>query len=430
MNEINQLGSREIIEANQLLKLRSLFGKLSFSNPFYASKIHQAGLSTEIPSLDTFFSRMPFTDKLQLIEDQRRHPPYGSNLTYDIGCYTRFSRTSATTGKPMCWLDTPKSWEWMLENWAQVYKIAGVNSQDRILFAFSFGPFLGFWTAFESGTRLGCLCIPGGGMSSLARLTTLIDNGVTVLCCTPTYAVRLAEVASDNQIDLSKGRVRVIIVAGEPGGSVGSTVAAVEQFWPGAKVIDHHGMTESGPVSYGCPKRRHVLHVMESSYISEVLNVVGDCKVAEGEVGELILTSLGRVGSPLIRYKTGDLVRLSKRSDCECGSSEVSLEGGILGRTDDMVVVRGVNIYPSAVEEIVRSFKDITEYRVEVQSQGSLDELKIQVECSAKCIDKESVAHRLQMVLRSTFSLRIPVSITARGTLPRFEFKAKRWIRR
>ena len=214
-----------------------------------------AGITVAVSSLDDFSKRMPFTFKQELVDDQRESPPYGSNLSYSIDRYTRLSQTSATTGKPMRWLDTPADWEWMLNNWRQVYQAAEVSSRDRIFFAFSFAPFLGFWTAFESAVGLGCLCLPGGGLSSAARLRMIFENEITVLCCAPTYALRLAEVAAHEEVKLSSSKVRRIIVAGEPGGSIPGACAQIERLWPGARVIDHHGMTEVGPVSYGCPRR-------------------------------------------------------------------------------------------------------------------------------------------------------------------------------
>jgi phenylacetate-CoA ligase len=237
----------------------------------------------------------------------------------------------------------------------------------------------------------------------------MLETHATVLCCTPTYAIRLAEAAVEEKIDISGSSIRRIIVAGEPGGSLAATRAHIEKIWPGARVVDHHGMTETGPVSYGCPVRPGVLHVIESSYIAEVIDE------------ELILTNLGRIGSPLIRYRTGDIVNLV-RGVCACGTSDVALEGGILGRTDDMVVVRGVNIYPTAVEEVLRS-AGVTEYRVEVRTERALTELHIHVEKEPDAI------HRLEAALTNAFSLRIPVSSVPTGSLPRFEAKAKRWIR-
>jgi phenylacetate-CoA ligase len=405
------------IEAAQLAKLRSLLAEVARSNPFYSSKLAKAGVTREISSLDEFFHCVPFTRKQEIVDDQRANPPYGSNLTYPIQRYTRLCQTSATKGKALNWLDTPESWDWMLDSWTQVYRAAGVTAEDRIFFAFSFGMFLGFWTAFDSAARLGCLRIPGGGMSSAARLNAMLDTGSTVLCCTPTYALRLAEVAVEEGIDLSRLKIRRILVAGEPGGSIPSVRARIEALWPGARLVDHHGMTETGPVSYGCPARPGVLHVIESGFIAEVID------------RELVLTNLGRAGSPLLRYRTGDLVEPAADYPCECGSYELALLGGILGRADDMVVVRGVNVYPSAVEEIVRVVGGVAEYRVEIDASRSLPELRIQVEPSAECRDANGLAQRLHAELHHVLGLRIAVSSVPRGELPRFEMKAQRWVR-
>src|SRR5580700_4703139 len=272
-------------------------------NPFYAAKLR--GFSP-----DANLASLPFTRKQELIDDQIAHPPYGSNLTYPLSRYTRFCQTSATTtGTPMRWLDTPENWDWMIGNWLRVYQSASVTAGDRIFFAFSFGPFAGFWIGFDAAVRLGCLAIPGGGMRSAARLRAILENSATVLCCTPTYAIRLAEVAAEENIDLAASRIRAVIVAGEPGGSVPATRAQISRLWRGARVVDHHGMTEVGPVSYGCPARPDVLHVIADSYIAEIIDPLTLQPVPRGVTGELVLTNLGRLGSPLIRYRTGDIVR-------------------------------------------------------------------------------------------------------------------------
>ncbi len=416
------------IEADQLAKLQALVAALVPGNAFYSARLERAGIGDGVSSLNQFRERVPFTNKQELIEDQRARPPYGSNLTFPLDRYTRFCQTSATTGKPLRWLDTPESWEWMLDNWTRVFGAARVTASDAIFFAFSFGPFLGFWLAFEEATRMGCLAVPGGGMRSSARLRTIVDTGVTVLCCTPTYAIRLGEVAAEENIDLAAAKVRTILVAGEAGGSIAGTRAHIEKLWPGARVVDHHGMTEVGPVSYGCPARPGVLHILESAYIAEVIDPETGRPVGSGGTGELVLTNLGRVGSPLLRFRTGDLVERAADSVCGCGSHELALEGGILGRTDDMVVVRGVNVYPSAVEDILRAC-GVAEYRVEVRAHRTLPELNILVELPVPNEDGRSLAHRLEAALSSALALRIPVSCVPGGTLPRFEMKAQRWIR-
>ena len=417
------------IEHDQFLKLRALLAELTPRNPFYSDKLKLAGIGPEISSLDDFLERMPFTSKKELAEDQSRTPPYGSNLTYPLDRYTRFSQTSATSGTPLVWLDTAESWRWMLGNWEQIYQAAGIGSKDRLFFAFSFAPFLGFWTAFEAAMRMGCLCIPGGGLSSGSRLKLILDNRVTVLLCTPTYALRLAEVAAEQKMDLGCGEVRKIIVAGEPGGSVLSMRARIERLWPGATVVDHHGMTETGPVSYGCAARPNVLHIIESSYIAEVLDPGSSRRVHPGQRGELVLTNLGRTGSPLLRYRTGDLVEAAAEQPCECGSHELALEGGILGRTDDMIIVRGVNIYPCAIDEIVRQFEEVGEYRVEVNTTNALTELKIHIEPTSQVKSLNALTKQIEASLYKTFALRIPVQAALSGSLPRFEMKASRWVR-
>jgi phenylacetate-CoA ligase len=420
---------RLAVEAEQLSKLNALVAALRTGNRFYAGKLRNARLESGVSSLKEFWQRMPFTRKEEIVADQQNHPPYGTNLTFSLECYRRFSQTSGTPGRPMYWLDTVESWDWMLENWLRIYGAAGVTPQDHIFFAFSFGPFLGFWTAFECAARLGCLCIPGGGMSNVSRLHTILDNSVTVLCCTPTYAIRLAEVAEEEKIDLADAKVKILILSGEPGAGIPGTRARIESLWHGARVVDHHGMTEMGPVSYGCPKQPGVLHVIESAFIAEVVDPETGRAVDPGTSGELVLTNLGRIGSPLLRYRTGDVVQAAMESSCECGACEMALEGGILGRTDDRLVLRGVNVYPSAIEQLVRASGAVAEYRVEVHAGRVLPEIKIQVEPAPDCPNEAALAERLQSAMHKAFNLRVSVSTVPSGNLPRFEMKAKRWVR-
>jgi len=419
---------RLTISTTQVNHLRTLVSTIVGPNPFYTAKFDHAGLGYKIRDLGDF-AEIPFTTKYQIVENQRLNPPYGNNLTYPLERYARCHQTSGTSGTPLRWLDTPESWDWMLRNWLIIYQAAGVTPADTIFFAFSFGPFLGFWTAFEAGARLGALCLPGGGMSSAARLRAMIEQKATVLCATPTYVLRLAEVAAQEKIDLSQSSVRVIIVAGEPGGSIPATRARIEELWPRARVFDHHGMTEIGPASFECPARPGVLHIIETSYLAEVIDPNTGAILHPGEVGELVVTPLGRVGSPLLRYRTGDLVKPSLDSLCECGRHDMALEGGIIGRVDDMVVVRGVNVFPSAVEEVVRSVPGVVEYAVQISNSGALAEMSVAAEF-APCGDLLAErARQLEAAFERAFSLRVPVTVAQPGALPRSDTKAKRWIR-
>jgi phenylacetate-CoA ligase len=406
---------RAALEIDQFSKLQLLLKAMIPTNPFYAAKLRNCG---EIKSLEDFTRQVPYTTKIELLEDQKAHSPYGSNLTFPLEAYTRFSQTSGTSAAPLRWLDTAESWDWMLGNWRTIYHAAGASAGDRVFFAFSFGPFLGFWTSFEAAAKLGLLCIPGGGLSSEARMRAIIDTGATILCCTPTYALRLGQVGS------AGSQIRTIIVAGEPGGSIRSTRTQIERLWPGARVFDHHGMTEVGPVSYECGERPGTLCVVESSYLAEIVDPVTRQPVGIGQTGELVLTTLGRTGSPLLRYRTGDLVRKAFVNDT------LAFEGGILGRSDDMVIVRGVNLYPTAIEQIVREHVEIAEYRVELGKSGAMDEIAITIEPADGCAAPALLVSQLESELRGAFGLRIPVSLVDRGAaLPRFEMKAKRWVR-
>ena len=414
--------SREALQAEQLRKLRELIREILPSNRFYAEK-----LGSSPPELGDFATirQIPFTEKKDLVADQEQTPPYGTNLTFPIHSYTRAHQTSGTSGRPLRWLDTPESWQWMVESWKTVFKKAGAGHEERFYFAFSFGPFLGFWLAFEAASQLGGLCLPGGGLSSIGRLQSILEQEVTVLCCTPTYALRLAEVAQEESLDLSRSRVRLIVVAGEPGGSIPATRKRLESAWPGARIFDHHGMTEVGPVTYECPENPGRLHVIESAYLAEVLDPSTHNAVEAGKQGELVLTTLGRHGSPLIRYRTGDLVK-AHPGPCSCGVPDLALDGGILGRCDEMVVVRGVNIYPGAIEEIVRRVPGVVEYQVRVARVHELAEMEIDVELEGGSNPASTLA-KLSKEFELALALRVPVREVPGGSLPRFEMKARRF---
>ncbi len=383
-------------------------------NRFQSSRLAGVG---EIASVADFTARVPFTTKADIVADHAAHPPFGSNLTFSKERYTRFCQTSGTTAQPLAILDTPESWDWMLGNWERIYRECGIAPGDCVYFAFSFGPFLGFWTAFEGAAKYGCLCIPGGGLSSAARLGGIMQHRAEVLLCTPTYALHLAEAAAREGVDLRRSAVRKIFVAGEPGGSVPAVRERISAAWNGAEVLDHYGMTEVGPVAFQKAGEPDALHIIEESYFAEIVDPNTGASVPAGETGELVLTPLGREANPLLRYRTGDLVRRRPGPGCV-------LDGGILGRTDDMVVVRGVNIFPSAVDAVVRGIPEITEYRVRVSRDGAMTELAIEIESA-----DDTASARLAAKLTEAFTLRIPVTRVAAGTLPRFELKARRWVR-
>jgi phenylacetate-CoA ligase len=411
-----ETAERALLEEHQLARLQDGLQGIVPHNRFYTRKLQGESTAIKLESLEQL-ALLPFTTKEELVADQEGHPPFGTNLTYALADYIRLHQTSGTTGRPYQVLDTQESWDWWAECWTSVYGAAGVSRADIVFLAFSFGPFIGFWSAYEGAKRLGALTVPGGGMDSPQRLRTILDTGATVLVCTPSYALRLAEVAREQGLDMRASSVRTTIHAGEPGASIPATRQRIEQAW-GAKTYDHAGMTEMGAYGFTCAEQQG-LHVNESEFIAEILDPHTHQPVREGETGELVLTNLGRWGSPAIRYLTGDLVRHGGYR-CACGRGYLFLPGGVLGRADDMLIVRGVNVYPSALANILHRFSEVQEYRIVVTSDGILDEIALQVECPA------ALTSTIQDALHIALNLRVPVEAVPPASLPRFELKARR----
>jgi phenylacetate-CoA ligase len=321
-------------------------------------------------------------------------------------------------------VDTAESWEWWGDCWGYVLAGAGVTANDRLFLPFSFGPFIGFWAAVLGAKRIGALLISGGGHSSSQRLQIMRDLQVTAMCCTPTYALRLAEVAREEGFDLRDIPMRITIHAGEPGANVPATKARIEQVWS-AQCFDHAGASEVGAHSFECEAQPEGIHVIESEFIIEVVDPETEQSVSPGTTGELVITNLGRIGFPVIRYRTGDLVRF-ETEPCICGRTFGRFEGGLIGRADDMVVVRGVNVYPAAVENLVRQFDVVDEFRVQVVSRNALAELQVEMECKDGANADETCRAVIQ-TFHNTLGLRPIVAVVPRNTLPRFELKAKRF---
>jgi len=405
---------RRALGDHQLGRLNALLAAILPSNRFYADKL--AKCPHQLESLDQL-SQLPFTSKEELMADGGVHSG-PANLTWPIHNYVRYHQTSGTHGRPLSVYDTATDWRWWTGCWQYVLDAAEITSADRALLAFSFGPFIGFWSAHDALAARGSLTIAGGGMNTLARLDLIGRARATALFCTPTYAMHLVEVAQENNVNLAHTDVRKILVAGEPGGSVPATRARIESAW-NARLTDHAGASEVGPWGYGDRDGRG-LHVLESEFLAEFLSFETGKPAVEGELAHLVLTSLGRHGMPIIRYRTGDLVRPTWPIAERCGF--VLLEGGVLGRADDMMIVRGVNIFPSSLEQILRSFPEVVEFRITARRPGEMDELVVEVE------DHLQDPARIAEEMRLRLGLKVEVRLAPAMSLPRFEGKGKRFI--
>jgi phenylacetate-CoA ligase len=418
--------NRNALAQQQLERLRQMLGAILPANEFYRHKF--AGIDgAEIGSLDRLRA-LPFTTKSELVADQQVHPPFGSDLTYSVDRYIRLHQTSGTTGKPLFWLDTEESWQWWSECWKVIFQAAGVEIGDRIYFAFSFGPFIGFWSGWEGARALGAMAISGGAQSTAQRLKGIVDCGATVLVCTPTYALHMAAEARKAGIDLAKeSAVRITLHAGEPGANIPGTRKLIEDSW-GAKCYDHAGATEVGAFGFQCHAQPSAIHVNENEFIAEVIDPATGAPADENEKGELVITSLGRIGSPVIRYRIGDLVQPSY-APCPCGRPFLLLQGGVLGRADDMVVIRGVNLFPSAIENILRELPEVEEFRIETFERQAMRELKLIIEPRADRSSTVGLAEKIAALVRQRIGLRPEVELVASGALPRFELKARRFFK-
>ena len=403
---------RAAIQASQLKRLNQLLDSILPENQFYAEKL---GSQLKLDDLSAL-SNLPFTTKAELAPTDS-DSDFARNLTYDLDRYVRFHRTSGTSGRPMGVLDTASDWQWWIDTWQYVLDAASITANDRVFMAFSFGPFIGFWSAHEAVTSRAALAIPGGGLSSEARLDLILRSNATALFCTPTYALRLAEVAAQNGVNIADSAVTRIVVAGEPGGSIPSVRGRIENAW-NAIVIDHAGASEVGPWGYPNADRTG-LHICEAEFIAEFVDPETGQAANGANPSELVLTTLGRTGCPVIRYRTGDLVQPVYP---DSGNRFVMLQGGVLGRSDDMLVIRGVNVFPSGIEGILRELPSVIEFRLIAQRDGEMDSLLIEVE------DQNDDSDAIAGLLESRLGLRIDVACVELNSLPRFEAKGRRFV--
>jgi len=396
----------------QLAQLNEQLTRILPHNEFYARKFGTPSLV--LNNLDALVD-LPFTTKEELVESADSSDELlSAHHTFTRSHYSRIHRTSGTTGHPLIIMDTTEDWQWWSATWQHVLEAAELTSDDRVFMAFSFGPFIGFWSAHQACVDRGATVIPGGGLSSLARLEFMRASEATAICCTPSYALHLAEVARCEHFSLADLSIRRLIVAGEAGGSVPNVRSRIEQLWQ-AKVVDHCGATEIGPWGFGWPTGPG-LHVIESRFIAEFLPLAD---AASADLSELVLTSLGRYGAPVIRYRTGDIVKHERPTSGRCRFAW--LPEGVVGRVDNMVTIRGVNIFPSSIAELVREIPSIDEYRVTVTRHGPLDQLELDVEA------EEPARQAIEKLLTARLGLRIPVQIVSPGTLPRSDGKSQRW---
>lgn len=419
---------REQLRALQLAKLRRVAEWAEARSPFYQRTFAAAGFAPEQLKTWDDIQRIPFLTREEWMESQVAHPPYGELPVAGAASAIRLHTTSGTSGKqPLRALDSRKDWSWAAEMWSYALWGAGVRPHDIGYVAFGYGSFIGFWGLHNGLEKIGALTIPGGAQTTSARVKQIIDFGVTVVASTPTYALRMAQEGEIQGLDLKSSPVRAVILSGEP--TPAATRDLIESQW-GAKVYDTAGMTEISTIFMFEPvDQPGGCHVIEDHFIEQVVDPETGRELPYGEAGERVTTSFGRSMIPLLRYRTKDLVVKVPHTAASNGRTWDLYEGGIIGRVDDMKLVRGTNVYPRAIEGVVRQFAEVDEFQVEITREGIRDEITLHIETVDTFPDAgwQELAKALQTELADAHEgLRFHVNRRATGELPRYELKARR----
>ncbi|MCB1363216.1 MAG: AMP-binding protein [Rhodobacteraceae bacterium] len=423
--------NRDLLGQHQMDKLRGQLRHVYANSPFYRRKLDGAGIAPDDIRTMRDFERIPFTEKEELCQAQRDCPPWG-----DVGCITReqsvrIFRTSGTTGEPVKVMLSHRDWFVNYPEQFQHFRCGyGLTPRDVLYVPFNYGMYIAWWGFQAAMEHAGLTIIPGGGLRTPERLSEMLYWGATAICGTPSYLLHLAEIARQTGVDLVNSPIVKMVVAGEPGANVPATRRALEKGW-GAEVFDDIGSTEIGNFGFECQEHAGT-HVIESMYIAESLDRETQEPVADGEIGELVLTNLVCESMPLIRYRTHDLVRFD-RSRCACGRAGVRLIGGVVGRSDDMFQYAGVNVFPTQIEEQLRCIDEFScEYQLVIPKIGSGRHLIIRVEPASskpKMAQLVEAQERLVRMIRERVTITPQIDIVQPGGLPRFEGKAKRIIR-
>jgi phenylacetate-CoA ligase len=427
-----ELMPRPELRQLQLRRLRTALGHAWKNSPFYRNRMETDGVTPDnISSLEDYFRKFSITRRTDLERDQLDNPPFGTRHTLPLDLPLRYHSTSGTTGKPpVRAFDSERDWLWGGDAWATSLYNFGIRPNDIVMVAFGYGSFIGFWGAHYGFEKIGCRVHPTGSMDSKTRIQMMLDLSVTVLCCTPSYAIRLLHVAQEEGIDLAaKSHVNMIVVAGEPGASIASTREIIEKGF-NAYLGDFMGTTETaGLMASTCSRRCGGLHINEDRFLAEVVNPITLEPAGYGQKGMMVVTPLMKEAMPLFRYATNDIVVMEPASRCPCGRTLDLFMGGILGRYDDMVKVRGVQLTPQMIEEIVRGYREVEEFFSTAENWAGLDTLLIKLEFRPEtdAASAERIVRDLKQQIKKNIGLLPEVRVEPHNTLPRFELKARRF---
>ena len=420
---------REQLDALHLHRLKLVLQHAYENTPFYRRKLDQAGVRPEdIRTLQDFKRKVPLMDKAEFIVLQEERPPYGDTLAVPPDFVAHHCETSGSTGIPLRIPSTGYDTERYGEAWCYAFWWLGVRPHDTFYFAFSWGLFAGFWSAYWGVRRLGATLYSGGGQNSEGHIRMIQKLRPTVLVSTPTYALHLAEVARKMGIDPAKLSIRYTFHAGEPGPcAIPSMRRQLEEGW-GAKAGELLGLAEVHAFAPSCPTQEGV-HVDETSCFSWSRDPVTGQEAPEGGIGENIITTYVNNAQPLINYHTHDLVE--RHNQCACSRTWAFFKGVVLGRTDFMVTIRGTNVYQSAVENLIGQVEGVSShYELVLTRVSGLDRMCVRAEpvLGWPAERYPELAREIDEKIRQALSVRLEVELVPPGTLPRYELKTRRII--
>ena len=425
-NEEYETLSREKLEVLQLRRLQDLVERVYFRVKPYRDMMDEAGVKPENIKTLADINKLPFTTKDFL----RDNYPFGL-FTVPLEQVVRVHASSGTTGKPTVVGYTKRDIETWAEVMARSLACAGVERGDVVHNAYGYGLFTGGLGAHYGAENLGATVIPISGGQTKRQILIMQDFGSTVLLSTPSYALNMADAMADMGVDAASLKLRVGIFGAEPWSE--NMREEVEKKL-GLKAIDIYGLSEIiGPgVSMECIEAQHGLHIFEDHFLPEIIDPDSGEVLPMGETGELVFTTLTKEAFPIIRYRTKDITRLIKEP-CICGRNFVRMEK-ISGRTDDMLIIRGVNVFPTQVEHVLMGIEGVEpHYQIIVNREGSLDTMEVQVEVSDEIFSDEiknleNLSKRIQAEIKDLIGSSCKVTLVEPKTIQRSEGKAKRVI--
>lgn len=425
-NEEFETLPRKALEAVQLKRLQAAVARVQTAVPFYRQSFERAGITSGcIKSLDDL-RRLPFTVK----QDMRDSYPYGL-FAASMDDIVRIDASSGTTGKPTVVGYTRKDIEIWSELMARSFAAAGVHKGDIIHNAYGYGLFTGGLGAHYGAERLGASVIPMSGGNTKKQIMIMKDFGSTVLTCTPSYSLFMAEAAREEGVDFRQLKLHVGIFGAEPWSE--SMRTEIEQKL-NLCAIDIYGLSEiMGPgVAIECREAKKGLHIWEDHFIPEIINPDTGEVLPEGERGELVITTITKEGIPLIRYRTRDITSLTYEP-CSCGRTHARLSR-MTGRSDDMLIIRGVNVFPSQIESILMRIEGVEpHYLLIIDRKDNLDTLEVQVEVDEQLFSDEikvlqALSHSIEKEIKDLLGVTCKVRLVEPQTIARSEGKAKRVI--